>query len=281
MPSTHNWRYEVADLPKLSPFGSVQSQNICISKFDGDAWSNPELMAMDKFSLHPGAHCIHYGSTCFEGLKAYRWADDSLVIFRPQDHAERMIQSGTFLHLMAPPEQQFVDMCATIVRDAAEEIPPAPGALYLRPVLIGSDTNIGAASSASVSSVFYVMASPVGDYFGGGERALRLLIEDKQSRTAPNFGRVKTGANYAAALGTTLAAKQKWKADQVLFCPNNDVQETGAANFLMIDDEKVVTKPLDSSFLHGVTRMSILRIAEGLGYAIEERDFTVEELLKC
>ena len=191
-----------------------------------------------------------------------------------------MIQSGTFLHLMAPPEQQFVDMCATIVRDAAEEIPPAPGALYLRPVLIGSDTNIGAASSASVSSVFYVMASPVGDYFGGGERALRLLIEDKQSRTAPNFGRVKTGANYAAALGTTLAAKQKWKADQVLFCPNNDVQETGAANFLMIDDEKVVTKPLDSSFLHGVTRMSILRIAEGLGYSIEERDFTVEELLK-
>ena len=280
MPTTHNWRYEVADLPKLSPFGSVQAENICLSRFDGSNWSSPELVSMSEFTLHPGAHCIHYGSACFEGLKAYRWPDDSLVLYRPQDHAARMSRSGALLHLAAPQQDQFITMCKSIVLDAAEHIPPAPGALYLRPVLIGSDTNIGAASTPSRTAIFYVMASPVGDYFGGGERALRLLIKDDLARTAPNFGEVKTGANYAAALGTTRKAKEQWNADQVLFCPNGNVQETGAANFLMIDDHTIVTKPLDSSFLHGITRDSILAIAKDLGYAIEERNFTVDDLLE-
>ncbi len=280
MTMTRNWRYTTADLPKLSPFGSVQTDRISLSQFDGSAWSTPQLIPAADFALHPGSHCLHYGSSCFEGLKAYRWQDDSLAIFRPDQHAKRMVTSGELLSITPPDESHFIEMCKSVVRDSADSIPPAPGALYLRPVLLGADTNIGAASTPSSRSIFYVMASPVGDYFAGGERALRLLVEDKLPRTAPGFGQVKTGSNYAAALSITLAAKKKWKADQVLFCPSSDVQETGAANFLLIDDKKIITKPLDDSFLHGVTRNSILTIGKELGYEIEERNVTTDELLK-
>jgi branched-chain amino acid aminotransferase len=147
-------------------------------------------------------------------------------------------------------------------------------------VLIGTDQNIGAASARSNSACVYILASPVGAYFAGGERALRLLIEDKTPRTTPQFGRVKTGANYAAALGITLDAKQRWHADQILFCPGGDVQETGAANFVLLDDSTIITKALCDSFLHGVTRDSILSLARELGYDVQERDITIDELLQ-
>ena len=124
-----------------------------------------------------------------------------------------------------------------------------------------------------------MLASPVGDYFAGGARPLKLLIEDKRSRSTEQLGSTKTGGNYAAALGPTLDAKAQYGVDQVLFCPNGDVQETGAANFLLFNDEEVITKPLDSSFLHGMTRASVLILAADLGYRINEREFTVDELL--
>lgn len=274
-----NWRYSADDLPSLSPFGSVLADRIAVAHNKDGKWSASELIPLGEFQLHPGSHCLHYGSSCFEGLKAYRWDDDSVVVFRADRHAARMAKSAETLRLPIPPESLFVDMVNSAVGDAADLAPPAPGSLYIRPVLIGTDENIGAASKPSASAAFYVLVSPVGNYFAGGDKALRLLIEDQIPRTTPQFGRVKTGANYAAALGITLDAKEKWQVDQILFCPSSDVQETGASNFVLIDDKTIVTKPLSDSFLHGVTRDSILTIAADLGYKIEERNFTVDELL--
>jgi branched-chain amino acid aminotransferase len=94
------------------------------------------------------------------------------------------------------------------------------------------------------------------------------------------MGMVKSGGNYAGALLPTMKARAEFKADQVLFCPGGDVQETGAANFLLIDGDEIITKALDESFLHGVTRDSILTIARDMGMKVSERDLTVEELLE-
>ena len=274
-----HWLYSADDLDKLNPFGSVLADRISISHYDDGKWSVPALQRLEEFQLHPGAHCLHYGSSCFEGLKAYRWKNDSLVVFRADQHAQRMVASAEILRLPAPSVELFQQMILESVRDAARMVPPAPGALYLRPVLIGTDQNIGAASTPSRTATFYVLASPVGNYFSTGERALRLLVEDQIPRTTPQFGCVKTGANYAAALGITLDAKEKWQVDQILFCPEGDVQETGAANFLMIDDKTVWTKPLSRSFLHGVTRDSVLHLAASLGYEVRQQDFSIQELL--
>jgi branched-chain amino acid aminotransferase len=171
-------------------------------------------------------------------------------------------------------------MVIDLVGRLVEEIPEPPSSLYLRPTLIGTEENIGAAAAPSRDALLFVIASPVGDYFRRGAKTLKLLVDDQHARTTDQLGSTKTGGNYAAALGPTLDAKAEYGVDQVLFCPHGNVQETGAANFLLISDDEVITKPLDSSFLHGITRDSILKLAADNGYKVSERNFTVDELLQ-
>jgi len=160
------------------------------------------------------------------------------------------------------------------------EVPEAPGALYLRPTLFGTGASIGGATSPATEAMLVVLASPVWDYFTKGPKPLRIYVEENATRTASLMGMVKAGGNYAAALGPTIAARKQHEADQVVFCPGGEVQETGAANFLLIRDGRILTRSLDTSFLHGVTRDSILTIAPQLGFQVEERVFTVDEMLE-
>jgi branched-chain amino acid aminotransferase len=169
-------------------------------------------------------------------------------------------------------------MVRQLVELSKDDVPTPPGALYLRPTMIGTEANIGAAGTSSAEAMLYVLASPVGDYFAGGGRPLRILIEEHGMRSTPGFGLAKTGGNYASALRHIIKAKADYKADQVLFCPGGDVQETGASNFFLLDDKRLMTKPLDGSFLHGVTRDSVITLARHLGYEVIERDFTVDEV---
>jgi branched-chain amino acid aminotransferase len=120
----------------------------------------------------------------------------------------------------------------------------------------------------------------VWDYFAGGMKPLKILMDDENQRCAPHLGVVKTGGNYAAAMGPTLAARKLHGTDQVLFCPKGEVQETGAANFLMLREGELLTRSLDSTFLHGVTRDSLLSIARDMGYRIAERVFRIPEALE-
>ena len=146
-------------------------------------------------------------------------------------------------------------------------------------MLIGTTPNIGAAATPSSEALLIVLASPVWDYFAGGAKPLKIYVEEHATRCASHLGVTKTGGNYAAALGPTLAARKAYQVDQVLFAPGGEVQETGAANFLLIRDGHIMTRSLDSAFLHGVTRDSILSMAADLGYRVEERIFTVDEML--
>ena len=264
----------------MSQFGSEFCDQFTIVRFENDAWQAPAMQALKPLELHPAAHVLHYASTCFEGFKAYRWPDGKARIYRLHDHVARMQKSAASLRLPIPDADMLAGMVIDLVRTHVDEIPSPPSSLYLRPTLIGTLANIGAAASPSTEALLYVLASPVGDYFAGGARPLKLLVEDKRSRSTEQLGSTKTGGNYAAALGPTLDAKEKYGVDQVLFCPHGDVQETGAANFILFNDEEVITKPLDTSFLHGMTRASILTLAADLGYRINEREFTVDELIE-
>jgi branched-chain amino acid aminotransferase len=199
-------------------------------------------------------------------------------LFRAAAHVARMRQSADLLCLPKPSEELLSGMMHAGVAANLDEVPAAPGSLYLRPTLIGTEPNIGAAAAPSVSAMLFVLLSPVGDYFSGGIRPLKLAIETEQPRTTPQFGMVKSGANYVMALGPTLKLKAELGIDQVLFCPGGEVQETGASNFMLIDAERVVTPALTTSFLHGVTRDSILTLARDLGYQVEERTITADEV---
>ena len=263
----------------MAQFGTDFCQQIAIARFADGAWSSASIEALRPLEIHPASHVLHYASTCFEGFKAYRWEDGKARIYRLYDHITRMQKSAASLRLPIPDTELLAAMVMDLVVAQVEDIPSPPGSLYLRPTRIGTLENIGAAAAASHEATLFVLASPVGDYFSGGSAALKLLVEDQRARSTEQLGSTKTGGNYAAALGPTLDAKQQYGIDQVLFCPNGDVQETGASNFLLIGDKEIITKPLDSSFLHGMTRDSILKLAADLSYSINERNFKVEELL--
>ncbi len=264
----------------MGQFGTEFCDHIAIVRYENDAWQAPSIETLKPLPMHPAAHVFHYASTCFEGFKAYRWDDGKARIYRLHDHVARMQKSAASLRLPVPDAGMLAQMVIDLVARHVDDIPAPPSSLYLRPTLIGTLENIGAAASPSTEATLFVLASPVGDYFSGGASTLKLLVEDQRARSTEQLGSTKTGGNYAAALGPTLEAKEKYGVDQVLFCPHGDVQETGAANFLLISDDEIITKPLDSTFLHGMTRDSILKLAAESGYTINEREFTVTELLE-
>lgn len=263
----------------MGTFGSEFCDHFAIARFEDGGWLPASLEPLTPIPLHPASHVFHYASTCFEGFKAYRWEDGKAHIFRLHDHVARMQKSAASLRLPVPDADLLAGMVTDLVARHAGDIPAPPSSLYLRPTLIGTLPNIGAAASPSTEAILFVLASPVGDYFQGGAAALSLLVDDARARTTEQLGSTKTGGNYAAALGPTLDAKEKYGVTQILFCPNGDVQETGAANFLLISDDEVITKGLDTSFLHGMTRDSILKLAADLGYRVSERDISVGELI--
>ncbi|MEH8018914.1 branched-chain amino acid aminotransferase [Rheinheimera muenzenbergensis] len=263
----------------MAAFGTVFTPEMSISRFTNNSWSAPELVASGSISLHPGAHVLHYSSTCFEGLKAFRHADGSIHLFRMDKNVARLAQSSELLSLPKIDGAMLSQMITDIVRRFATDVPNPPGSMYIRPTHIGTEASIGKAAAPSLESLLYVLLSPVGDYFSGGAKPLRLLLEDN-ARCASHMGMVKSGGNYASALQPIMKARAAVQADQVLFCPNGDVQETGAANFLLIDGNEIITKALDSSFLHGVTRDSILTLARDRGMTVSERELTVDELLE-
>ncbi|MDP2716739.1 branched-chain amino acid aminotransferase [Rheinheimera sp.] len=263
----------------MAAFGTVFTPEMIISRFNNNSWSTPEIVATDSISLHPGAHVLHYSSTCFEGLKAFRHADGGIYTFRMEKNVARLAQSSQLLALPGFDKAMLSKMILDIVGRYAADVPVPPGSMYIRPTHIGTEASIGKAAAPSLESMLYVLLSPVGDYFAGGAKPLRLLLEDN-ARCAPHMGMVKSGGNYASALQPIMKARASVQADQVLFCPNGDVQETGAANFLLIDGNEIITKALDSSFLHGITRDSILTLARDRGMTVSERELTVDELLE-
>lgn len=262
------------------PFGTVFADSMAVTTWKEGQWAEPRVGPTENFSFHPATHVLHYGSACFEGLKAHRGSDGVVRIFRANRHAERMATSARILRLPIPPPEMLESMIFETVSANRELVPVSPGSLYIRPTLIGTEANIGAAAVPSKEALLFVLASPVGDYFKGGARPLKIAVEQNQPRSTPHFGMVKSGANYVMALGITMDRREEFGIDQVLFAPGGDVQETGASNFMLIDSERIVTPKLTESFLHGVTRDSVLQIGRDLGYEVEERALTVSDVVE-
>ena len=264
----------------MAAFGTEFTAHMVSSEYGSGHWSELSLVPVAPIPMHPATHVLHYASECFEGLKAYRTGGGSIHLFRPDRHVERMINSAAQLMLPIPDRETLEASLHMAVAAVIDDVPAYPGSLYLRPTLLGTEQDIGAAARPSEKALYYVLTSPVGDYFASGLKPLRVKVDDKAMRSTPSFGAVKTGGNYAAAMRQVVQAQRELGADQVLFAPNGDVQETGAANFLLIEGGELLTKPLDGSILPGVTRDSILALAKDAGLNVTERNFSGEELLE-
>ena len=262
---------------KPAPFGTAFGQHLPIARFDGESWSEMEVVPTDSVSFGVATHCLHYGSECFEGMKAHRQVNGSIKAFRADKNIARLQASAERLYLPVPPTELLESLVSAAIECNADAVPDPPGSLYLRPNLLGTDLNIGAASKPSKTAALYLLTSPVGAYLP--PHMLRIVVESVIPRTTPQFGRVKCGSNYAMALGVIRKAHENYNADQVLFAPGGFIEETGAANFMLLEEGRVITAPLSDSFLHGVTRDSLLQLAANIGWKVEERPVDIEELV--
>jgi branched-chain amino acid aminotransferase len=175
--------------PFSAPFGSLFGDKMTIAALADGSYDYPgQAQAFENFSLHPGTHALHYGSSCFEGLKAHRQSDGSLAIFRLDDHVARMVQSIGKLRMPVPDPELIRTLIVDAVEANASFTPDAPGSLYIRPTFIGTSPNIGAAAAPSDTGLLYVICSPVGDYFAGGIRPLTIFVDTVTPRTTPQFG---------------------------------------------------------------------------------------------
>jgi branched-chain amino acid aminotransferase len=217
----------------------------------------------------------------FEGAKAFRGPDGQVTLFRGPTHAARMAAGAPRLCMASPTSEQLLEAMKTFVRTEADWVPHGPGtALYLRPTLIGTEAFLGVRPATNFT--FFIIASPVGNYYGGqGLKAVRIWVETRDAR-APRggLGATKAGANYAASLHAAQVAK-KAGYDQVLWLDARDhelVEEVGTMNLFVVLGGKLVTPPLSDSILAGVTRDSVLALAADLGLDAEERPLSVKEL---
>ncbi|PID66745.1 MAG: branched-chain-amino-acid transaminase [Gammaproteobacteria bacterium] len=259
-------------------FGTRFFDEITLTTFDGHNWSDTVFQSSKTLPLHPATHVLHYASACFEGMKAFRADNGDIYVFRLDDHIKRMQNSAKGLYLPVPDGKQLKSMIIDLLAKYREQVPAFPHSAYIRPTLFGTDTAIGRAAAPSETAMLFVLISPVGDYFSP-EHKMRVLMNTEDLRCAPHIGAIKSGGNYASALSLVMSAAEKYQAQQVIFAPNGDVQETAAANCLLINDKEVLTKGLCSAFLPGITRDSILQVAQSLGYTVSERDISAAELI--
>jgi len=243
-------------------------------------WGDLEVSPDDHISIHIGATCLHYGQESFEGLKAYRGADDRIRLFRPWDNARRMINSARGILLAEVPEELFLEAVEKVVLLNRDYIPPyGTGAtLYVRPLLIGTGPEVGVRPAKEYTFLVFVM--PVGPYFKEGFKPVSMVICRKHDRAAPlGTGHLKVGGNYAASMSSVASAHEKGFATAMYLDAKEKkyIDECGPANFFGIKDNTYIT-PDSHSILPSITNNSLQVLAESFGMKVEKRPVPVEEL---
>ncbi len=262
-------------------FGYRTTDMRYVSNFKDGAWDEGCLTADSNVVINECAGILQYCQECFEGLKAYTTEDGSVVTFRPDLNAKRMMESAEWLEMPAFPKERFIEAVEEVVKANLEWVPPfgSGATFYLRPYMFASGPVIGVKPSSEYQ--FRVFGTPVGPYFKGGAKPLTLCVSD-YDRAAPNgTGHIKAGLNYAMSLHALMSAHRDGYDENVFVDPQTRsfVEETGGANFLFVTKDGEVVTPKSQSILPSITRRSLLYVAEHyLGLKVTERPISLSEL---
>ena len=263
-------------------FGRYFSDHMFVMEHTEKAgWSAPKVQPYQALSIDPGASVLHYGQALFEGMKAFRGVDGKIRVFRPEMNWKRLQAGAERLCMRCPDQANFEQACLALVRTDASWVPHKPGtALYLRPTLIGSEPFLGVRPSDKY--LFYIIASPVGGYYGDSVETVKIWVERELSRAAPGgIGAVKAGGNYASSLLAATEAKKRGFS-QVLWLDaiqKKYIEEVGTMNVFFKIAGKVITPPLNGTILPGVTRDAIIQLMKAKQIPFEERPISIDEVI--
>ncbi|WP_422344738.1 branched-chain amino acid aminotransferase [Parasphingorhabdus sp.] len=262
-------------------FGNLFTDHMAVIRYtEGKGWHDAKVEARRPIPMDPASSVLHYAQEIFEGMKAYRLADGTTALFRPEQNARRFQASAKRMAMPELPEELFLKSVESLVDIDRDWFPSTEGgSLYLRPFMFASEVFLGVRPAKEY--LFLVIASPVGAYFKAGASAITIWVSEDYSRAAPGgTGAAKCGGNYAASLVAQAEAIAQ-DCDQVVFLDAAEqrwVEELGGMNlFFVMEDGRLITPPLTGTILPGITRESIMILAREEGLEVSEEPYSIDQ----
>ncbi len=261
------------------PFGKYFTDHMLEVDYENGEWKNAEIKPYQPLLMAPSLAAIHYGQAIFEGIKAYKNAAGEAAIFRPIDNFKRFNISAERMQMPKVPEELFMEGMRMLIELDKNWIPQQEDhSLYIRPFMFSSDEMIGVKPSEKYK--FMIILSPTGPYYSA---PMRIYVEEHFVRAAPGgVGFAKAAGNYGGAMYATAQAKLKGY-DQVLWTDafeHKYVQECGTMNVFFIIGNTAITPDLkEGTILAGVTRNSTMALLKDMGFTVEERELSIDDII--
>ena len=261
------------------PFGKYFTDHMLEADYENGEWKTVEIKPYQPLEMAPSLAAIHYGQAIFEGIKAYKNPRGEAYMFRPIDNFKRFNISAERMQMPQVPEEIFMEGMKALIQLDINWIPAKEDhSLYIRPFMFSSDETIGVKPGDRYK--FMIILSPTGPYYN---TPMRIYVEEQYVRAVPGgVGYAKAAGNYGAAMFATAEAK-KLGYDQVLWTDafeHKYVQECGTMNVFFIIGGTAITPDLDAgTILAGVTRASVITILKEMGFNVEERPLSIDDVI--
>ena len=240
-----------------------------LSKF---VWFDGKYVTLDKAKVPVTTHAIHYGTSIFEGIRAY-WNSKNLFLFRLEDHMKRFRNSGKFYSISLnftnkQIENAIINLCK---KNNMKKT------CYIRPFYFVGDYGINLHVTEKAPTNVAIFMFPFGDLFNkkGITAGVSSWRKFSVSSTPPQ---AKMGGNYLNSILATQEAKRNGYDEAILLDKLGNVSEAPGENIFIVKDDEIITPPLSSSALAGITRDSIFELAKDRGYKVVIREITRSEL---
>ena len=231
-------------------------------------WFNGKLVPWESATTHVLSHALHYGSSVFEGVRAYA-TPKGVIIFRLAEHTRRLFESAKIYRIAIPyTQQQINEACRAVVRENG-----LVNGAYLRPIVFRGYGEIGVAPKIDPPVETAIAAWEWGKYLGSDSEELGVdVCVSSWQRVAPNTlpAMAKAGGNYLSSQLISYEAKRLGFAEGIGLAPDGTVSEGAGENLFIIRDGVLHTPGLGHSVLGGITRDTIMTLARGLGYEVRE-----------
>lgn len=278
IPVTKTKRSRLKDINfRKLEFGAHLADHMFSADYENGEWQDAKILPYGNLSFSPAILALHYGQSVFEGMKAFRMSDGRISVFRIEKHLDRLNKSLERMCMPQIPEELFVSAIHKLVEVDRQWVPKEEdSSLYIRPLVFATEERLGVKVSDRYK--FMVLTSPVGPYY---PKPLRVKVETEFVRAAEGgTGYAKCAGNYGGSFYASSRARKEG-FDQVLWTDSKEhkyFDEAGTMNLFFLLDGILVTPPLSTTILDGVTRASILDIARDLNLPAEERRVTIAEV---
>ena len=260
-------------------FGSVFTDHMLVCDYKNGAWQKPEIKPYAPFLMDPSSKVFHYGQAIFEGMKAYKDENDSVWLFRPDENYKRLNKSAVRMAMAEIDENIFMEGLTQLIEIDKDWVKKGLGnSLYIRPFMIA--TGKGVIASPSAEYRFMIILSPAKSYYSG---EVKVIVAEHYSRAANGgIGAAKAAGNYAGQFyPTSLANKEGFQ--QIIWtddATHTKLEEAGTMNVFFRIKDTLITAPTSDRILDGITRKSLIALAEKNGMKVEVRSVLVEELVE-